>query len=262
MASSPDGHPEIERIVAPNPGPMTLDGTNTYVVAAEDGAYVIDPGPADDGHVAAIRAAAQRHGEILGVLLTHSHADHSAAVGMLGPAELLWGAVGSGDESAGEAGATGARPGPPSDVGPFLVIPTPGHAADHVCFMLGPVCFCGDLILGEGSSFVPPDGGSLTALLESLRTVRDLGPQLLCPGHGPYVYDAVARAEEYIEHRLERERKLLGALAEGERSRARLLERAWDDVPAELRPAAAVVMQAHLDKLAAEGRVQPAELSD
>ena len=262
MASSPEGHPEIERIVAPNPGPMTLEGTNTYVIAAERGAYVIDPGPADEAHVAAIRTAAQRHGEILGVLLTHSHADHSAAVPMLAPAPLVWGSIGSGDETAGEPGTTGQRPDPPTHVGPFLVVPTPGHAADHVCLLLGAVCFSGDLILGEGSSFVPPDGGSLAALLESLRTVRDLRPQLLCPGHGPYVYDAVARAEEYIEHRLERERKLLAALADGERSRERLLERAWDDVPAELRPAAALVMQAHLDKLAAEGRLQPAELTD
>ncbi len=262
MPDSPEGHPEIERIVAPNPGPMTLEGTNTYVVAAETGAYVIDPGPADEQHVAVVREAAQRHGEILGVLLTHSHADHSAAAPLLAPAPVLWGSVGAQDETSGASGAVSGSAGPPQAVGPFLAVPTPGHSVDHVCLLHGPVCFCGDLILGEGSSFVPPDGGSLVTLLESLRTVKQLRPQLLCPGHGPYVYDAVARADDYIEHRLERERKLLDALAGGERSRAALLSRAWDDVPAELHPAAAAVMQAHLEKLAAEGKVALGELTD
>src|SRR5206468_8354182 len=86
---SPPGHPEIVRIVAPNPGPMTLEGTNTYVVGP-DPAYVIDPGPAEDSHLEAVRAAAEDRGGIAGVLLTHSHADHSAAVPMLG-APLLFG---------------------------------------------------------------------------------------------------------------------------------------------------------------------------
>jgi glyoxylase-like metal-dependent hydrolase (beta-lactamase superfamily II) len=259
VSDSPPGHPEIERIVAPNPGPMTLEGTNTYVVAAEEGAFVIDPGPADDAHVAAVAAAADAGGGIEGVLLTHSHLDHSAAVPMLGDAPLLWGSVGAGDESSAESGAadpsSGFPPERPARVGPFEVIPTPGHAVDHVCFLFGRLCFCGDLVLGRGSSFVPPDGGSLAAYLESLRTLLAVDADLLCPGHGPYVADPQAKVSEYIDHRLDRERKLLEALVEGERSRERLLARAWDDVPAELRTAAAVVMEAHLEKLEAEGRL-------
>ena len=260
MPDSPEGHPEIERLVAPNPGPMTLDGTNTYVIAGEDGAYVIDPGPAVDSHLRAVREAAERIGGLVGVLLTHSHLDHSEAVASFADAPLLWGEAGTGDESTGPSGAGSG--GPPQEVGPFIVLPTPGHSVDHVCLLLGEVCFCGDLILGEGSSFVPPDGGSLTSLLESLEAVRRLAPKLLCPGHGPYVTDPSARAAEYIEHRLERERKLVEALATGERSRARLLAHAWDDVPAAMRPAAAVVMQAHLEKLEAEGRLRSAELTE
>jgi glyoxylase-like metal-dependent hydrolase (beta-lactamase superfamily II) len=139
--------------------------------------------------------------------------------------------------------------------GPFQRIPTPGHAQDHVCFVLGRVCFSGDLILGQGSSFVPPTGGSLTAYLDSLRRIAALDLELICPGHGPYVTDPAAKVREYIEHRMDRERKLVAALARGERSRARLLDDAWDDVPHELRPAAAVVMEAHLEKLEAEGRL-------
>ena len=214
---------------------MTLEGTNTYMVAAGEGVYVIDPGPAAESHLSAIREHAGPGG-IAGVLLTHAHLDHAEAAPLL-DAPLL----------------------APGD-GPFDVVPTPGHSEDHVCFVHGELCFCGDLILGSGSSFVPPDGGSLATYLESLRAVRRLEVGILCPGHGPYITDPGPRIDEYIEHRLERERKLLDALAEGERSRKRLLDRAWDDVPAELRPAAALVMQAHLEKLEAEGRIDPSEL--
>ncbi len=223
-------HPEVLRLVAPNPGPMTLTGTNTYLVG-EDPAYVIDPGPEDERHVAAIRAAAQSRGGLGGVLLTHSHDDHAAAAPMLGARIVKW--------------------------GPLEAIPTPGHSQDHVCFLLGDVCFTGDLILGEGSTFVPPTGGSLAAYLDSLRRVAELDLDLICPGHGPFVTDPAAKVREYIEHRMDRERRLLAALAHGERSRARLLAAAWDDVPDEMRPAAAVVMEAHLEKLDAEGRLPP-----
>jgi glyoxylase-like metal-dependent hydrolase (beta-lactamase superfamily II) len=207
---------------------MTLTGTNTYVVG-ERPAFVIDPGPEDEGHVAAVRAETERRGSLGGILLTHSHEDHSAASWMLDA--------------------------PVVKEGPFQRIPTPGHAQDHVCFVLGGVCFSGDLILGEGSTFVPPSGGSLTAYLDSLRRIAALDLELICPGHGPYVTDPAAKVREYIEHRMDRERKLVAALERGERSRARLLDDAWDDVPDELRPAAAVVMEAHLEKLEAERRL-------
>lgn len=222
------GHPEIVRFVAPNPGAMTLEGTNSYVVGS-DPAYVIDPGPDDAGHVAALREEAERRGGLGGVLLTHSHGDHSAAVPLLDA--------------------------PVVESGPFDVVPTPGHAEDHVCFLVDRVCFTGDLILGEGSTFVPPDGGSLTAYLDSLHRIQELDLELLCPGHGPYVTDPAAKISEYIDHRLDRERKLVAALDAGERSRGRLLDAAWDDAPSELRAAAALVMQAHLEKLDAEGRL-------
>lgn len=216
---------------------MTLDGTNTYVVATSRGAFVIDPGPADEGHLTRIRETAGEAG-IAGVLLTHAHGDHSEGASLI-EAPLL-------------------EPGR----GPFEVLATPGHSADHVCFVSGEACFCGDLVLGSGSSFVPPDGGSLGAYLDSLRLLRSRQPGVLCPGHGAYVTNPAARIDEYLAHRLERERKLLAALAAGERSRRGLLDVAWDDVPPELRPAAAIVMEAHLEKLAAEGRLPADELVD
>jgi glyoxylase-like metal-dependent hydrolase (beta-lactamase superfamily II) len=236
------GHPEIERIVAPNPGPMTLEGTNTFLVERGGRAYVVDPGPDDAGHLGEVRTAGEALGGIAGVLLTHGHGDHADGASSLAE-PVLW------------PPADPDRVSGTSEAGPFEVVPTPGHSPDHVVFVLGRVCFCGDLVLGEGSSFVPPDGGSLAAYLESLRRVRDLEPELLCPGHGPWITDPPSKLDEYLEHRLERERKLLAALDRGERSRARLLEVAWDDVPAELRGAAEVVMQAHLEKLESEGRL-------
>jgi glyoxylase-like metal-dependent hydrolase (beta-lactamase superfamily II) len=249
--------------VAPNPGPFTLEGTNTYVVGPigrlSEAVYVIDPGPADSAHVATIREAVGGRGELAGVLLTHSHADHTGAAPLLG-AELLWGAVGSGDEGSAESGPGARAEGWPQEpereqVGPFQIVAVPGHAVDHVAFFLNRACFCGDLVLGRGSSFVPPDGGSLAAYMESLRRLRQLEPELLCPGHGPYVTDPTAKLDEYLEHRLDRERRLVEALDAGERSRERLLDLVWDDVAPELRPAAAVVMQAHLEKLEFEDRL-------
>ncbi len=229
------GHAEIERLVAPNPGPMTLAGTNTYLYGSEPCA-VIDPGPDDAGHLDAIRAAAGQRGGIGLVLLTHSHGDHAAGAERLGAEVVL---PAGGEEHAG-----------------LRALGTPGHAADHVCFLTADgVCFSGDLVLGEGSTFVPPDGGSLSSYMGSLRLLQSEAIELICPGHGPWVTDPAAKLAEYVEHREMRERRLLAALDRGERSREALLAEVWDDVPDEVRPAAALVMEAHLQKLEAEGRL-------
>jgi glyoxylase-like metal-dependent hydrolase (beta-lactamase superfamily II) len=238
MTQAPE-HPEIERIVAPNPGPMTLGGTNTYLYGS-DPCTVIDPGPDDPGHLDAVRAAAEERGGIGLILLTHSHGDHAAGAGRLGAEVIL--PVG-GEEHGG-----------------LRAIATPGHAADHVCFLTADrVCFSGDLVLGVGSTFVPPNGGSLAAYMESLRALQAEPLELVCPGHGPWVEDPASKLAEYVEHREMRERRLLAALERGERSKEALLNEAWSDVPVELRPAAALVMEAHLQKLAAEDRL-PSEI--
>jgi glyoxylase-like metal-dependent hydrolase (beta-lactamase superfamily II) len=234
------GHSEILRIVAPNPGPMTLEGTNTYVYGA-DPCVVIDPGSEDEGHLEAIRAAAGERGGTGLVLLTHSHGDHTAGADRLGAEVVL--------PSGGEAHA-GLR-----------VLATPGHAADHVCFLSEDgVCFSGDLVLGLGSTIVPPGGGSLAAYMDSLRLLQEETIELIAPGHGPWVTDPAAKLAEYVEHREMRERRLLAALDRGERSRAALLAEAWDDIPVELLPMAAMAMEAHLEKLEGEGRL-PGELA-
>src|SRR4051794_13656571 len=237
------GHSEILLIVAPNPGPMTLEGTNTYVYGS-DPCTVIDPGPNIESHLDAVCAAAEERGGLALLLLTHGHGDHAAG------AERLAGMAGSGGAS-----TPIVLPHDGDEHGGLRAIATPGHAPDHVCLMTDDrVCFSGDLVLGAGSTFVPPDGGSLGAYMDSLRRMQAEPIELICPGHGPWIEDPATKLAEYVEHREMRERRLIVALSRGERSRDALLAEAWSDVPPELRPAAAMVMQAHLDKLAAEGR--------
>jgi glyoxylase-like metal-dependent hydrolase (beta-lactamase superfamily II) len=229
------GHPEVLKIVAPNPGPMTLEGTNTYLYGS-DPCVVIDPGSDDPAHLEAIRAAAADRGGIGLVLLTHSHGDHTAGAEELG-AEVV---LPSGDET--HAG--------------LRVLATPGHAEDHVSFVSADgVCFSGDLVLGLGSTIVPPGGNSLAAFMDSLALLQEEALELIAPGHGPWVTDPAAKLAEYVEHRLMRERRLLAALGDGERSRAALLAAVWDDIPIELLPMAAMAMESHLEKLEAEGRL-------
>lgn len=220
---------------------MTLSGTNTYLYGS-DPVTVIDPGPNDPGHIELVRRTADDLGGIGAVVVTHSHGDHISGLSGLG--------VGA---SALEDGIT---------VGGLEAVATPGHAIDHFClFTDDGVCFSGDLILGTGSTYVPPDGGSLAAYMESLRLVASRGPGLICPGHGPWVTEPASKVAEYLEHRESRERGLIEALERGERSRIALLAEVWSDVPDELRPAAAIVMEAHLAKLGSEGRL-PDDLAE
>jgi glyoxylase-like metal-dependent hydrolase (beta-lactamase superfamily II) len=223
----PDG---VVRVRAANPSPLTLDGTNTYVV----GRWVVDPGPAGEEHLAAVRAAAVEG--IEGVVLTHGHADHAGGAGLYG--------------------APVHRPGDGECAGPFTALGTPGHSPDSVCLLWGErVCFTGDTVLGSGSVFIAPGEGSLSAYLESLRRLRSLSLEVLSPGHGPYVWDPRAKLDEYIAHRLDRERRLVEALSAGLRTRDELLDAAWPDAPAELRDFAGLSLAAHLEKLAEEGRL-------
>ena len=222
--------PGVVRVRAPNPSPLTLDGTNSYVVG---GRWVVDPGPLDEGHLDAVRRAAAAG--IEGVVLTHGHSDHA--------------------EGANELGAPVTLPRDGETIGPFQALGAPGHSPDSVCLVAGPVCFTGDTVLGSGSVFIAPGAGSLSAYLDSLRRLRELPLEVLCPGHGPYVWDPAAKLDEYVEHRLERERRLLEALAAGLRTRDELLDSAWSDAPAALRDFAALSLASHLEKLAEEGRL-------
>jgi glyoxylase-like metal-dependent hydrolase (beta-lactamase superfamily II) len=221
--------PGVVRVRAPNPSPLTLDGTNTYVL---DG-WVVDPGPDDETHLQAVRRAAVAG--IVGVVLTHRHADHA--------------------EGAHRLGAPVTLPADGESLGPFRALATPGHTPDSVCLIAGGACFTGDTVLGRGSVFIAPGEGSLSAYLSSLRRLRELELDVLCPGHGPYVWEPAAKLDEYLSHRLEREGRLVEALEAGLRSRDELLDSAWSDAPAELREFAALSLASHLEKLDEEGRL-------
>ena len=224
--------PGITLVVAPNPSPLTLDGTNTWIV----GGWIVDPGPADAGHLERVASAAA---PLEGVVLTHSHADHSEGASALGVDAVL---PSDGDE-----------------VGPFSAIGTPGHSADSVCLLHERTLFTGDTVLGAGSVFIAPGEGSLSAYLDSLEKLLALELDAICPGHGPVVRDPAAKLREYRDHRLEREAKVIAALDAGARTKDELLAHAWSEVDFSvspmLRAAGEATLAAHLEKLAEEGRL-------
>jgi glyoxylase-like metal-dependent hydrolase (beta-lactamase superfamily II) len=229
----PDG---VIRVRAANPSPLTLDGTNTYVA----GGWVIDPGPDDPAHLDAVAA----HGPFEGIVLTHSHPDHAEGAPAL----------------AARTGVEVVRPDGDGRVGPFEAIATPGHSPDHVALLFGRVLFAGDTVLGTGSVFVGGEEGSMAAYLDSLRRLLSLDLEAILPGHGPVVWEPRAKLEEYLAHRLERERLVVEALSAGATTRDELLDSAWSDVDFEAAPylrfAAGLTLDAHLDKLAADGSLR------
>jgi glyoxylase-like metal-dependent hydrolase (beta-lactamase superfamily II) len=227
---------------AANPSPYTLDGTNTWVVG-RDPAWVVDPGPALPAHLDAVAAAVAERGGAGGIALTHDHPDH--AEGLPALRDRL------GDPPVGRfpSLADGDR------FGPFTAYHVPGHAADHLVFVADGLAFTGDAVLGAGSVFIAPGNGGLGAYLDGLRRLRALGLRRILPGHGPGVDDPDAKLDEYLAHRLERERRIVAALDAGVRDEDALVAAAWDDVPEGLRLPARWTLQAHLEKLRAEGRL-------
>jgi glyoxylase-like metal-dependent hydrolase (beta-lactamase superfamily II) len=225
---------DVALVRADNPGPLTLTGTNTWLLG-RDPCWVVDPGPALDAHLDAVAHAAALRGGVGGIALTHDHGDHTEGV----PGFL---------ERVG-IGVPVARDG---RLGPLRALAAPGHSPDSVVWIAGSVAFSGDSVLGEGSVFV---AGQLGAYLDALEQLRTLGLSLLLPGHGDAVLDPAQRIAALIAHRREREQRLVAALDAGARSVDQLLDEAWSDAPAALRPAAALSLAAHLDKLEAEGRL-------
>jgi glyoxylase-like metal-dependent hydrolase (beta-lactamase superfamily II) len=238
---------DIVGIRADNPSPVTLSGTNAWLIGRAP-TWLVDPGPDLADHVAALEQEIGRRGGMGGIALTHDHPDHTGALGTLRaryPEAPL--AAARGDVDVLLAGG--------SVIGPLEAVFTPGHARDHLAFIAGAAALTGDAVLGEGSVFVAPYPGALRAYLEGIERLRRRELEVLCPGHGPLVADPAAKLDQYLAHRHEREERLVAALAAGRRGVDELLDEVWADAPPELRFAAAVTLAAHLDKLEEEGRL-------
>jgi glyoxylase-like metal-dependent hydrolase (beta-lactamase superfamily II) len=232
---------DILRLRAPNPSPLTLSGTNTWVVGRRP-AWVVDPGPLLDAHLQRLMSAIEARGGLGGVVLTHSHHDHTEAVETLlevHPAPL-----------AAARGKVDVKLEEDIRFGPFQAVFTPGHAPDHYALVADGACFTGDAVLGNGSVMITPHPGAMSGYLLALTRLRlreDFN--VLCPGHGELVWNAREKLEEYIAHRIDRENRLILALNAGLRSVPDLLDAVWPEVPEELRGAATATLAAHLDKL-------------
>lgn len=240
----------IERILAPNPSLYTGPGTNTYLVSDGTDVLVLDPGPVLDVHHAAIVAAIGGRTPV-GVVVTHTHPDHAPLANPLAVAlDVPVYGFASGPEFIPDMEI---KDGAVVPVGTheILAVHTPGHTADHLCFLLGDTLFTGDHIM-EGSTVIIEDAA---AYLESLYLVRDLAVARIEPGHGNSIDDAGATIADYIDHRLERERQIVAAVGEGAGTIGDIVDVVYAGIPAGLRHAAVHQVGVQLNKLSRDGAV-------
>lgn len=242
---------------AHNPSPMTLDGTNCYIVAGIDSAWLIDAGPDEADHLHAMAGYLREHGlDLRGILLTHTHGDHTGGLDAF--RALIPAPVYAFKDAYDHKLAANERL--MLDGQPLTVIHTPGHAADCVCFYhdADGVMVAGDTILGFGTSVIAPPEGDVSAYLDSLERLKTYPARLIAPGHGPMIPDARAKIDEYIEHRLMRERQILAQLQSGPKTVEAMVAEIYKDVDKQLHGAAGWSVRAHLNRLAGMGRVKPA----
>lgn len=235
---------------APNPGPMTLDGTNTWVLRAEGAAdaVVIDPGPQDDEHLARLA----EHAPVSSILITHGHGDHVEGAAKL--SRLLGGAPVRAADPQHCVNGDPLVPGRLRLAGLELeVLATPGHTADSVCFVTGEAVFTGDTILGRGSTVVAYPDGDLGAYLDSL-TVLSSYPRMLLPGHGPAQENCAVVARAYLAHRRERLEQVRAAIAEGADTPQAIVDSVYRDIDPKIRFAARMSTRAQLEYLRRESQ--------
>jgi glyoxylase-like metal-dependent hydrolase (beta-lactamase superfamily II) len=263
--------PSARCILAPNAGPMTLDGTNTWLLAApgSSAGIVVDPGPADEGHLAAVLAAAsEADAGVATILLTHGHPDHAEGAARLAQ---LTGAPVRALDPAYRLGSEGLADGDVVAVGglELRVVGTPGHTSDSLSFLLagtsgaagptGPAgsgagLLTGDTVLGRGTTLIAYPDGRLGAYLDSLERLAVLvgvdSVSGVLPGHGPVLDDPAGAIQGYLEHRRQRLAQVAAAVAAGARTPREVVETVYADVDPALWPAAELSVRAQLDYLA------------
>jgi glyoxylase-like metal-dependent hydrolase (beta-lactamase superfamily II) len=246
-------------LLAPNPSPMTLEGTNTWVIAEPGSpwAVVLDPGPEDEAHLRRVLAeATSGDRRVARILLTHGHPDHSAGAARL--AELSGATIQVAD-TAGRLGAEGFADGDVITAAgcDLRVVATPGHSSDSVSLLLPAdgALFTGDTVLGRGTTVIARDG-NLGDYLRSLEQLRELAETvelgLLLPGHGPMLADPIATLDYYLAHRAERLDQVRSAVAAGAKTPAEIVAMIYTDVDPSVWPAAEWSVRAQLDYLAGQ----------
>lgn len=261
---------DIRRILAPNPSAMTGPGTNTYLLGAGRAVILVDPGPTDPSHLAAILGASDGGKGLSAIVVTHAHKDHSAAAphlsALTGVPVLAFGNARSGRsrimDSLAQTDSFGGGEGAdltfepdqvvadgeaiPCGSAKVRVIHTPGHMGGHICLGFGDVLLSGDHAMGWASSLISPPEGDMGAYMASLNRLLARDWRLMLPGHGPAVPDVAARLRALRDHRLQREREVLECLASGPATPAALTRQIYHQIPQHLQTAALRNVLAHL----------------
>jgi glyoxylase-like metal-dependent hydrolase (beta-lactamase superfamily II) len=244
--------PGVSRIVAPNPGPMTYYGTNTYLLESADGFAVLDPGPESAAHLQAVLTATG--GRMTKILLSHTHRDH------LDGLPALRAATGAPAYGFHHSAAPDFTPDHPLHDGEMVdgwtALHTPGHAADHLCFARADgVVFTADQVMAWSTSVVSPPNGDMAAYLDSLRRLYAREARLYLPGHGPAIREPRRFVRALIDHRIMRENAILSALrGTGAMTARELVDALYANIAPHLHGPAERSVLAHLQKLEAEGR--------
>ncbi len=249
----------VRRIVAPNPGPMTGPGTNTYVVGETDLA-VVDPGPAEPSHIDAILHCVGDRLKF--IACTHTHPDHSPAAVRLAEATdaTMIGRVTADhrhqDLTFQPAAQIEDDDCIAGDGWTLRAIRTPGHVDNHVCFLLEEegMVFAGDHIMNGSTVVIVPPGGNMADYIASLRRLLDYNVKVIAPGHGELIPDCRGEVEKLVRHRLMREAKVASALESAPQSLDVLVATVYDDVDPVMYEWAKLSLLAHLIKLEGEGR--------
>lgn len=252
----------VETVLGQNPGPFTGPGTNTYIVGTSERPILLDTGQGIDGYMPLLMKALDGR-RLSEIVLTHAHPDHiggcpqiAVEFGTLPVKKRLWPGM---DDKGGDAVVAIEHGHVVETEGATLeAIHTPGHAEDHLCYLLREeqAIFTGDVVLGAGTTVIPEHGGDLLDYMNSLRHLLELEPKVLYPAHGPAIRDATGKIREYIAHRELREDQIVDLLKEGVSDVSDMVERMYADVPKFLHPAAGTSVRSHLRKLERENRAR------